>query len=105
MSAITGLDYTPITRYDNTHTPDELINLALNSPSDLVRALGICLHKALCGDYDDDGVEKSDDQEVCSFSVEKIIGNVTTCQDAATYQVKCPGCFYQFPLVESELEK
>jgi subtilisin-like proprotein convertase family protein len=106
MGAVTGLDYMPITRYDNTHTNDELISLALNSPSELVRELGIRLHLALCGEYDDEeGVPKSDKPELNDFCVEKTVGNVTMCQDAATYKVGCPGCFHEFTLINSTLEK
>lgn len=105
MSATTGLDYTSITRYENTHTTDELINLALNSPSELVRELGLRLHFALCGMYDEEGIPVANRPELKSFYVEKTLNNVTTCQDATTYQVKCPGCFHQFPLIDSELEK
>lgn len=104
MGSVTGLDYMPITRYANTHTTDELINLALNSPSELVRELGARLHLALCGEYDENGVSK-DVRELSAFCVEKTINNVATCQDASTYQVKCPGCYHQFALIHSELEK
>lgn len=106
MGALTGLDYMPITRYDNTHTNDELISMALNSPSELVKELGIRLHLALCGEYDDEeGVPKSDKPELNDFCVEKTVGNVTMCQDAATYKVGCPGCFHEFTLINSTLEK
>ena len=105
MGAVTGLDYMPITRYDNTHTNDELISLALNSPSELVKELGIRLHLALCGEYDEEGVPKSDKPELNDFCVEKTVGNVTMCQDAATYKVGCPGCFHEFTLINSTLEK
>lgn len=107
MGATTGLDYMPVTRYGRTHTNDELINLALNSPSDLVKEMGVRLHRALCGDYDEEGNEKkkTGDDELKDFCVEKTIGNVTTCQDAATYKVECPGCMHQFRLTDSRLER
>jgi hypothetical protein len=104
MGAVTGLDYTPVTRYENTHTNDELISLALNSPSDLVKELGLRLHLALLGEYDDEGNPKSDGEEK-EFSVTKVKGNVITCQDAATFQVTCPGCYHPFKLIQSLNER